>query len=409
MTSTSATAKHGSSSMIPSEKRPHVMASNTMNNWRDKLSLDKISGIMTWAVVAGMSLFVLHKNNADMASIVLASALYLVYIVGWLFMIRDRDYQSDGAIRSAILIMLFAVVIGIFFTVPLSFNSILMGIISGALPYYVNVKKALMIGTIASFPLYFVFTYYWQDDFVFLTASLFWTFNMFAIIMVNATVKEKAAREKVEETNRQLVSTQALLKEASKQSERIRIARNIHDLLGHHLTALTINLQVASIKAEGDVKKNVEQCHQLAKLLLSDVRDAVSDIRDKSQVDLHEAINSMAKQVPFVDIELIVSDNLHIDDIEIADALLKCVQESITNTIKHAKGKTLLIDISQNETALSFEVRNSGTIPKTLKIGNGLKGMQERINLLGGRITFSLQPTEFITSVVLPINSEQQP
>jgi signal transduction histidine kinase len=348
----------------------------------------------------------MYSNEFSSAQIILALFLYFSYIGLWLLMVRERDFKHDLKLRMALLCILCVIVLAIYFTVPLSFNSILMGIISGALPYYMSVRRALVIGTIASFPLYFVFTYYWQNDFVFLSASLFWTFNMFAIIMVNATVNEKLAREKAEESNRQLVTTQALLREASKQSERVRIARNIHDLLGHHLTALTINLQVASIKTEGDVKQNIEQCHQLAKLLLSDVREAVSDIRDKSQVDLRAAIQTMAEQVPWLNIDLDFSDDLRIDDIGIADTLMKCIQESITNTIKHGKGENISISVSQLDEDVKLRIESEGNMPDNLVPGNGLKGMQERVALLKGKINFILQPQSLITEIFIPCRDE---
>ncbi len=376
------------------------------SNIKSFFTLDKISGIVTWAVVASMSVFVMYSNEFSSAQIILALFLYFSYIGLWLLMVRERDFKHDLKLRMALLCILCVIVLAIYFTVPLSFNSILMGIISGALPYYMSVRRALVIGTIASFPLYFVFTYYWQNDFVFLSASLFWTFNMFAIIMVNATVNEKLAREKAEESNRQLVTTQALLREASKQSERVRIARNIHDLLGHHLTALTINLQVASIKTEGDVKQNIEQCHQLAKLLLSDVREAVSDIRDKSQVDLRAAIQTMAEQVPWLNIDLDFSDDLRIDDIGIADTLMKCIQESITNTIKHGKGENISISVSQLDEDVKLRIESEGNMPDNLVPGNGLKGMQERVALLKGKINFILQPQSLITEIFIPCRDE---
>ena len=61
--------------------------------------------------------------------------------------------------------------------------------------------------------------------------------------MVNTATKEREAKEHANQLNRELLATQELLSQASKQAERVRIARNIHDLLGHHLTALTINLR----------------------------------------------------------------------------------------------------------------------------------------------------------------------
>ena len=120
-------------------------------------------------------------------------------------------------------------------------------------------------------------------------------FNLFAMIMSNTAIKESKAREEADALNRQLLSTQQLKKQALTQDERLRIARNIHDVLGHHLTALTINLQVASRKADllestesQAIKRQVEQSHSIAKLLLSDVREAISDIREGDvQINRH--------------------------------------------------------------------------------------------------------------------------
>ena len=371
------------------------------------LRLDKLSGVVTWLVVASTSKIVMINNDMPIHTIAIASGLYFAYIVLWLFMVNEAVYVQDYLVRLSILVVLFAIVIAIYFTVPLSFNSILMGIISGALPYFFSVKRALMIGTAASFPLFFVYQFYWGDNFVILTAALFWTFNMFAIVMVNSTVKERLAREQAQASNRELISTQSLLKEASKQNERMRIARNIHDLLGHHLTALTINLQVASLKTEGEIKQNIEQCHQLAKLLLSDVREAVSDIRDRSHIDLRSTVYAMVAQVPSLNIDVDFSDSLTIDDIEIADAIMKCIQESITNTIKHGRGKQVSIAISQQAQNVKLFIQSDGKMPKILVLGNGLKGMTERINLLNGTINFDLDVQRFTIDATIPINNEQ--
>lgn len=374
---------------------------------RPYFSLDILSGVITWCVVAGMSLFVMFNNQMPTLNITLACVLYLAYIVLWLCLVSEAEYPHDKLVRYALMLILVMIVTVIYFAVPLAFNGILMGIIGGSLPHYLSIKRALIVGSLAALPLYFVYAFYWDQDYMFLSASLFWTFNMFAIIMVNATVNEKLARAQIEESHRQLLSTQALLKEASKQSERVRIARNIHDLLGHHLTALTINLQVASLKTEGDVKQSIEQCHQLAKLLLSDVREAVSDIRDKSQVDLQAAIYAMAQQVPNLSIDIDFSDNLKIYDIEIADTLMKCIQESITNTLKHSRNHQMSIVMSQDSHMLKLRIQSDGKMPEKLILGNGLKGMRERIEMISGKINFSLNKHSLITDVMIPLNNEQ--
>jgi len=131
-----------------------------MTGLKSLFSLEMLSGIVTWLVVAGMSLMVLITKNFDLIQIMLACALYLSYIVLWLFLVQEDNYAYEGQIRMAILVSLFAIVIGIFFVVPLSFNSILMGIICGALPYFFNIKRSFIICTLMSLPLFCVFYLY---------------------------------------------------------------------------------------------------------------------------------------------------------------------------------------------------------------------------------------------------------
>lgn len=161
-------------------------------------------------------------------------------------------------------------------------------------------------------------------------------FNVFALIMVNTASKERQAEEYANQLNREFLATQKLLSQASKQAQRVRITRNIHDLLGHHLTALTINLQVASRITQGDAKEKVESFHVLAKLLPSDVRKAVSEIRENSGVELKEALMALFENLPRLKIQLHYDDNLNINEVDTADTIIKCVQECLTNTLKHS-------------------------------------------------------------------------
>jgi hypothetical protein len=81
---------------------------------------------------------------------------------------------------------------------------------------------------------------------MFISATLFLMFNLFALIMMNTAIKERRAREQANQLNRELLATHSLLRQASQQAAMDKISHKINDLLGDHLTALTINLQVAS-------------------------------------------------------------------------------------------------------------------------------------------------------------------
>ena len=342
-------------------------------------------------------------------------ALCILYLIVWIYLSQESSNRISTKQRIIASGMLFCIVVAIYFVIPFTFIAIFMVIFSAITPFLMNIKWAFLISPLWSVPHYLVYHFYWDHNGAALNALLFWTFNLFALVMINSNIKERKARLEAEEANRQLLTTQALLNEAVKQGERVRIARNIHDLLGHHLTALTINLQVASRKTndkDKDVKASIDQCHQLAKLLLSDVREAVSDIRDKSKIDLATSINAVLHNLPNLQVNLSVDSNIQLADIQVADAIIKCVQESITNTIKHAQGKQLCISLKQESedskstnriSTIILEISNDGLMPTKINVGNGLIGMQERINALKGHIKFMLNQGKFCTYVSIPL------
>jgi len=416
-------------------------------NIKKHLSLDRISAIVTWAVVTAICLYLLNKHSdASLTYLAGTFALCCLYLALWIFISTESSKRISMPYRIAGTVLLFATVIAIYFVIPFSFVAIFMVIFSAIMPHLMSINRAFLLSPLWSLPLYLVYRFYWDDNNALLNSFLFWTFNLFALVMVNSSIKEREARLAAEEANRQLIATQSLLNEAVKQGERVRIARNIHDLLGHHLTALTINLQVASRKsALLDTSKNtaaelsaghtatiteikskaehahsqanspsqeltstIDQCHQLAKLLLSDVREAVSDIRDKSQIDLAASINSIINKLPSLEVDLMLDENIQISDIQVADTILKCIQESITNTLKHAQGKQVSIALKRQSSAnndgqLTLDIINDGRMPKQIRPGNGLLGMQERIAALKGEITFLLDKGRFCAHISIPL------
>ena len=390
------------------------------------ISLEHASAIVTWLCVSGISLyFMLTSTQISNLQVALAAFLFLSYLFSWMLLARDAEYKNEKVVRFALLAITFMIVIAIYFTVPFVYTAILMVIWSAALPYFMKAKFAFILSPIWSCALYLVYGLYWDFNGMGLSAILFWTFNLFALVMVTTAIKEKESRQNLEMINLELISTQQLLGQAAQQAERVRIARNIHDLLGHHLTALTINLQVAGRKldllnvatpdesAKKAIKDSIEQCHSLSKLLLSDVREAVSDIRTKSSLNLEQTILAMTDRLPNINITLDYPSNISINDVNTADILTRCVQESITNALKHADAKAMHIAFSQTSELLTMTVSAelSGTIklPKAgasspkFTMGNGLKGMQERIKQLQGEVVFTLNNTVFITVIKVPV------
>ena len=208
-----------------------------------------------------------------------------------------------------------------------------------------------------------------------------------ALYQVLKPAKQAEAREEQRRLNSELRATRALLAESSRMSERVRISRELHDLLGHHLTALSLNLEVAGHLTEGRAQEHVRQSHTLAKLLLTDVREAVSEMRDEGAIDLSGAIRTLVEGVPALDIRLDMPEPLTIEDPERAHVLLRCTQEIITNAVRHAGASTLWLTIARDAAEARIQARDDGagvegdTVP-----GNGLRGMRERLGAYGGRV-----------------------
>ena len=366
------------------------------------INVERATLLITWAIVSGSALILMHERGDTAGHIGAAFFCFFLFISCFLVAIREQPYPCDVALRISLMVVQYAAIIAVYFLVPFTYTAILVTIWGGQLPHYTSFRNAIITSPIWSAPLWLVHTYYWEREFMLLSALLFWTFNLFALMMVNTTIKEQRAREASNELNRELMATQALLNQATKQAERVRIARNIHDLLGHHLTALTINLQVASRISEGQAQEKIDECHGLAKLLLSDVREAVSEIREKSNLELEVALRALLDNVPQMQIKMDYEQSLSITDVTVAETILRCVQESLTNSLKHSHADVFEVQIKQRNNLLQLQIKDNGVSEGKLKIGNGLRGMQERVEEVGGTIRFEHAGKGFLTCIEFP-------
>lgn len=217
-------------------------------------------------------------------------------------------------------------------------------------------------------------------------AGSFGGFQTFAYVMASLTRRERLAGQALTRAHTELLSTRALLAESSRNEERLRISRDLHDTLGHHLTALSLQLDVASRLTDGKAAEHVQQAHAITRLLLGDVRNVVSELRGGTRFDLGGAIRRLAAGVTGIEIRLDLPAVLEIEEGVRADAVLKCVQEIITNTTRHAAARHLWIALERSAEGITVRARDDGRGTNTIEPGNGLTGMRERFDTLGGRI-----------------------
>lgn len=231
----------------------------------------------------------------------------------------------------------------------------------------------------------------------------YFAFQLFGFLTARVVHDEREAKQALAEANAELRVATGLLDISSRAEERLRIARDLHDLIGHHLTALSLNLEVASHLANGEAKTHIEKSQALTKLLLSDVRDVVSRMREGETIDLGAALMSLRDAVPSPAIH-VQAENVTVTDPAIAGTALRAVQEIVTNAVRHSNGRNLWLTIGTADHTVTVDARDDGSGTDRVVFGNGLRGMRERVQEAGGTMEVaSMRGRGFEVHIRLPL------
>src|SRR5690606_4684446 len=131
-------------------------------------------------------------------------------------------------------------------------------------------------------------------------------------------------------------------------------------------------------------EEHVNQAHPLCKLLLSDVREAVSRIREDDAIDMVATLRPLAEHMPALQVDMHMPEPFLLEDAERAHVLLRCTQEIITNTVRHAQASRLELDYRVEAGRVLLNARDDGRGADVAGFGNGLRGMRERLAAHGG-------------------------
>lgn len=214
-------------------------------------------------------------------------------------------------------------------------------------------------------------------------------FQAFAALCAYYARSAEQARDRLALVNADLLATRALLADAARDAERVRVARELHDVAGHKLTALTLNLRALAAEPALAARDEVRIAQQLARELLGDIRGIVQAMRDARGLDLATALRTLAAPLPRPALRLRIGDEVRIDDPARAEIVLRTVQEALTNAARHAGADVVTVALEHRGEELHLAIEDDGRLRGPLRPGNGLAGMRERIEDAGGRIAFA--------------------
>lgn len=360
----------------------------------------RAAGISAW-VFSGIPavLMVLGLARWEGQTLKLAPDDFAVWAGAWLVFIASFWLTSGGMgeehpkRRNRILLVVQAVAALLMFDIVCTgLETTLLAVVAAQLGVYVRLPVGLLWLGLQTIGLGWLGLQHWNA-----LASLGWVtltlpFQVLSFFTSYFAASEQQARLSLMRTNAELRATQELLAESSRVAERSRISSEMHDLLGHHLTALSINLEVALHHAGDEARNQIEKCQSLTKKLLGDVREVVRSLRGEESVDLARVLGPLTADIPHPRIHLTMPKDVKIYNPDRAHALVRCVQEIVTNAVKHAGADNLWVEFVKTNDELEVRAWDDGRGVVTVKEGHGLRGMRERLEKLGGHLEIEATP-----------------
>ena len=202
--------------------------------------------------------------------------------------------------------------------------------------------------------------------------------------------------------NRKLRKANEEIENLAKVAERERIARDLHDVLGHTLSVITLKSELAGKLIDRDPQragKEIREVEQISRQALSDVRDAIRGYRSQGLVaELAQAKTTL--ETAGLTVQCDAATTMKLPAVQ-ESVLSLAVREAVTNVVRHAQARTCRMRLEQQNGSCRLEIHDDGCGTSNGE-GNGLRGMRERVEMLGGTLNRSTEAGTTLT-ITLPL------
>jgi two-component system sensor histidine kinase DesK len=186
--------------------------------------------------------------------------------------------------------------------------------------------------------------------------------------------------------NRRLRKANEEIEQLAKVAERERIARDLHDVLGHTLSVITLKSELAGKLIDRDPEragKEIREVEQISRQALTDVRDAIRGYRSQGLVaELAQAKSTL--ETAGLTVQCDAATTVKLPAVQ-ESVLSLAVREAVTNVVRHARARTCRMRLEQENGSCRLEIQDDG-LGSSNGEGSGLRGMRERVEMLGGTL-----------------------
>lgn len=361
-------------------------------NWR-------LFAIRYAIIVGAVGGWLLNLEPSASHAAAAAAGLSLLLVLDLVIMSRPGTWRTAAALAAQVLLVLAA--LGDPMSLPLVGVAVaLMLGLPQACPPRALRPAALLLPAVAGVRVYMAF-----DS----SAAVYGIAGMLAAGLVAGLLAEAEqerrrhdqAREELEAAQARVVELAARARELAAAQERQRVLGDIHDSIGHALTATLLQVQVVRRLLDVDPPAAAARLADLETALraaLSDVRQSLRRAIQPEALPLASALQSLVDDVeraggPAVTLEL-MPDAAAVSDVDpaAAEALYRSAQEAITNAIRHGSARHVLVRAEVQGPRLRLIVADDGAGAEHLVPGMGLTAMTARIQRLGGTVRFDTGP-----------------
>ena len=343
-----------------------------------------LAGLLAWGAIGLELIQGRPETPAWLASpvpLAIPVALHLLFLVLFLWPSKTRTMVL-GQLAAALTLMLL---------LRAGSLPILLIMVMAQVTYLWPVRSAALIFAACNVTVYLIYAYVWRFGAPLTMTVMYMSFQAFAAVTSWYAVTAERARDELAAINAELLGTRVLLDAGVRDSERLRISRELHDVAGHKLTALKLNLQALRRKPELAEAAELRLAAELSDELLQDIRAVVQQLRLHDHPPLREALAALALPLPRPVLALELDDDVDRLSMAEAEAVLRCVQEALTNAARHTDAGRLHMRLQRQADEWRLDIHDDGRTPPTSGQGNGLNGMRERIEALGGQLQWRME------------------
>lgn len=213
------------------------------------------------------------------------------------------------------------------------------------------------------------------------------------------------------ELEQKLAKANQHIEELVKREERVRIARDLHDTLGHTLSLLTLKSQLVQRLVAVDTdraRKEAREMEVTSRTALKQVRELVSDMRTTTIAEEVLQVQQILRAAE-ITFEYNGSSDFSLIPPVTQNIVSMCIREAATNVVKHSKATHCSISISQSTEKMDIIIHDDGMgVEKNKLFGNGLRGMEERLTLIDGGLELNNQHGAML-KITVPIIKKAEP